>query len=151
MILRAGLGRALTGLALVLFAFGQAAPSQAASTETRFVSSVNPSILGQSVTFSARVAGVGGDSSAPTGTVTFKNGSATLGSVAAEIAGASIAFAAYHTCAADGGRRRRVLGPRTNGASSATAARRTVRLRFRSADLGSELTALAANSSHPAR
>ena len=47
------------------------------STTTSVVSSVNPSASGQSVTFTATVGGTGGT---PTGTVTFKDGAATLGS-----------------------------------------------------------------------
>lgn len=47
------------------------------STSTALASSLNPSTYGQSVTFTATVTSIGGT---PTGTVTFKNGSATLGS-----------------------------------------------------------------------
>ena len=43
-------------------------------TSTNLVSSANPSVFGQSVVFTATVTG-----SSPTGTVTFKNGSTTLG------------------------------------------------------------------------
>ncbi len=46
------------------------------SSTTTIVSSVNPSALTQSVTFTATVTGSGGT---PTGTVTFKDGSTTLG------------------------------------------------------------------------
>ena len=51
-----------------------------ASTTTSLSSSVNPSVLGQSVTFTATVAVVAPGTGTPTGTVTFKNGAATLGS-----------------------------------------------------------------------
>ena len=46
------------------------------SSSTAISSSVNPSTFGQSVTFTATVSGTGGT---PTGTVTFKDGAATLG------------------------------------------------------------------------
>jgi hypothetical protein len=49
------------------------------ATTTTLASSLNPSIYGQSVTFTATVKASSGT---PTGTVTFKNGTATLGSVA---------------------------------------------------------------------
>jgi Bacterial Ig-like domain (group 3) len=48
----------------------------ASPTSTGLTSSLNPSLLGQSVTFTATVTGAGGT---PTGTVTFKDGSTTLG------------------------------------------------------------------------
>jgi hypothetical protein len=51
------------------------AVNQVASTTT-VASSQNPSVFGQSVTFTATVGSVG---SAPTGTVTFKDGTTTLG------------------------------------------------------------------------
>jgi hypothetical protein len=47
-----------------------------ANTTTSVTSSANPSQYNQSVTFTATVSSIGGT---PTGTVTFKNGSATLG------------------------------------------------------------------------
>jgi hypothetical protein len=49
---------------------------QLAATSTSVVSSLNPSTYGQSVTFTATVTSSGGT---PPGTVTFKDGSATLG------------------------------------------------------------------------
>lgn len=48
------------------------------ATTTALTSSLNPSTYGQSVTFTATVTSGGGT---PTGTVTFKNGAASLGSV----------------------------------------------------------------------
>jgi Zn-dependent metalloprotease len=48
-------------------------------TTTTLTSSLNPSLVGQSVTFTATVSGSGGT---PTGTVTFKDGATTLGSPA---------------------------------------------------------------------
>ena len=48
------------------------------NTTTTLTSSLNPSQVGQSVTFTARVTPAGG-STAPTGTVTFKDGATTLG------------------------------------------------------------------------
>src|SRR5262249_58469792 len=50
------------------------------STRTTVVSSHNPSVFGQSVTFTATVAAVAPGSGTPTGTVTFKNGGTVLGS-----------------------------------------------------------------------
>jgi hypothetical protein len=50
-----------------------------ASTSTTLTSSLNPASYGQSVTFTANVTSTGG---VPTGTVTFINGSTTLGSAA---------------------------------------------------------------------
>jgi len=48
----------------------------AAGSTTTLISSSNPSVYGQNVTFQATVAGAGGT---PTGQVTFKDGAATLG------------------------------------------------------------------------
>jgi hypothetical protein len=53
-------------------------------TTTTLVSSANPSVFGQPVTFTATVTGAGGT---PTGKVTFKDGSTTLGSVALNSSG----------------------------------------------------------------
>src|SRR5262249_27354201 len=56
-------------------------PSQSVSrvaTNTLVVSSVNPSVFGQPVTFTAAVAGVAGTAT-PTGTVSFLDGTTTLG------------------------------------------------------------------------
>ncbi len=50
-----------------------------ASTTTTLTSSVNPSVFGQSVTFTATVAAVAPGSGTATGTVTFKDGATTLG------------------------------------------------------------------------
>jgi hypothetical protein len=50
----------------------------AASTSTALASSVNPSVFGQSVTFTATVTNTNG-SATPAGAVTFKDGSTTLG------------------------------------------------------------------------
>src|SRR5204862_1153242 len=49
------------------------------STTTTLTSSANPSVFGQSVTFTATVAAVAPGAGTPTGTVTFKDGGATLG------------------------------------------------------------------------
>ena len=68
------------------------------------VSSVNPSVFGQSVTFTATVSANAPGSGTPTGTVTFKDGAATLGT--ATLAGGSATFttsalaAAIHSIAA---------------------------------------------------
>ncbi len=50
-----------------------------ASTTTTLLSSVNPSVFGQSVTFTATVADVSPGTGLPTGSVTFMDGAATLG------------------------------------------------------------------------
>ncbi len=49
------------------------------STTTNVMSSANPSVYGQSVTFTATVAANAPGGGTPTGTVTFKDGSTTLG------------------------------------------------------------------------
>ena len=49
-----------------------------AGTTTSLVASVNPSVYGQSVTFTAAVAALGPGSGAPTGTVSFMEGTTTL-------------------------------------------------------------------------
>jgi len=61
-----------------------------ASTSTLLTSSGNPSIAGQSVTFTATVSAVSPGSGTPTGTVTFKDGSTTLGT--ATLASGKAAF-----------------------------------------------------------
>ncbi|MGB6744160.1 MAG: Ig-like domain repeat protein [Terracidiphilus sp.] len=48
-------------------------------TTTTLTSSVNPSVFGQNVTFTATVAATGGGTVTPDGTVTFMDGAATLG------------------------------------------------------------------------
>ncbi|MDO7845075.1 Ig-like domain repeat protein [Hymenobacter sp. M29] len=50
----------------------------AATTSTTLTSSANPSVFGQSVTFTATVTNTNG-SATPTGTVTFKDGATTIG------------------------------------------------------------------------
>ena len=49
------------------------------ATTTSLGSSANPSVFGQSVTFTATVAAASPASGTPTGTVTFKDGATTLG------------------------------------------------------------------------
>jgi hypothetical protein len=75
-------------------ATGPAAPSNTASitvnqgsSSTSVVSSLNPSLSGQSVTFTATVSGPG---ATPTGSVTFLDGSSSLGT--APLSGATAAF-----------------------------------------------------------
>jgi hypothetical protein len=70
---RRGLGLWLAALALSALAFS----AQAGHTTTTLASSANPSVVGQSVTFTATVTG-----SFPTGTVTFRDGATVLGTVA---------------------------------------------------------------------
>ena len=50
-----------------------------ASTATSIASSANPSVVGQSVTFTATVGAVAPGSGTATGTITFKDGATTLG------------------------------------------------------------------------
>ena len=70
-----GYTRSTTAPSIGAYEFNGTAPAPApAPTTTALASSVNPSVFGQSVTFTATVTG-----SSPTGTVTFKNGSNTLG------------------------------------------------------------------------
>ena len=64
------------------------------ATATTLVSSVNPSALGQNVTFTATVAISGGGGVTPDGTVSFMDGATTLGTVA--LSGGT---AAYSTAA----------------------------------------------------
>jgi len=59
-----------------------------AATGTTVVSSLNPSTAGQSVTFTATVTSTAG---VPTGTVTFKDGAATLGTATLSSGAASFA------------------------------------------------------------
>jgi hypothetical protein len=54
-------------------------PTSVASTTTSLASSINPAIVGQTVTFTANVTPGCGSVGAPTGTVTFSDGSNTLG------------------------------------------------------------------------
>jgi Ca2+-binding RTX toxin-like protein len=58
-----------------------------AATTTVLTSSVNPSSLGQSVTFTAIVSPVAPSGGTPTGSVTFMNGSTVLGTVPISIVG----------------------------------------------------------------
>jgi hypothetical protein len=50
-----------------------------ASTTTRLISSLNPSVRGQAVTFTAMVAAVAPGGGTPSGTVIYKDGNTTLG------------------------------------------------------------------------
>jgi len=58
-----------------------------ASTTTVVTSSLNPSTVGKSVTFTATVAAVSPGAGRPTGTVTFKDGSTTLGTGTLNVSG----------------------------------------------------------------
>ncbi len=59
---------------------GASIPSTAPSSTTVLVSSPNPSAVGQSVTFTATVTGPSGNTTEPTGLVSFFDGTITLGS-----------------------------------------------------------------------
>ncbi|MFT3790523.1 MAG: Ig-like domain repeat protein [Rudaea sp.] len=63
--------------------FSKCPAAAAGASSTTLISSLNPSVVGQSVTFTATVAG-----NAPTGTVQFKDGGINLGAAVA-LAGAS--------------------------------------------------------------
>ena len=55
-------------------------PTTATPTTTLVASNLNPSVVGQTVTFTATVASTGSFNVVPTGTVTFYDGTTTLGS-----------------------------------------------------------------------
>jgi alpha-tubulin suppressor-like RCC1 family protein len=94
-------GRQFFAAAFAALAFAAANPAFGQSASSAIIqSSANPSLPGQSVTFTATVAGNG--NGAPTGSVTFKDGSTALGgAIALNTLGAGnpIAVGAYHTCA----------------------------------------------------
>src|SRR5262249_61481601 len=69
-------------------------------TTVALQSSVNPAVTGQAVTFTATVAAVAPGAGTPTGTVTFKDGTVVLGTVAV---GAGGQAALTTTFAAAGG------------------------------------------------
>lgn len=86
-------------VAAIIFA-GLADAAFAASSTTTVTSSRNPSKFGQAVTFTTTVSGSTGG--APTGTVTFKNGSdAISGEISLDALGAGqpITGGGYHSCA----------------------------------------------------
>ena len=58
---------------------GTATQNNSAASTTALTSSVNPSTTGQSVTFTAKVAGPSGNTTVPTGTVTFFDYSTSIG------------------------------------------------------------------------
>ena len=66
---------------LITFGDGTLTINQA-STTTALVSSANPSVFGQSLTFTATVGAVAPGSGTPTGSVTFMDGSTSLGTIA---------------------------------------------------------------------
>jgi hypothetical protein len=70
-----------------------------ANTGTSVASSLNPSVFGQSVTFTATVTVTAPGAGTPTGTVTFKDGAATLGTGALDATG----HATFTTSALAGG------------------------------------------------
>jgi hypothetical protein len=65
-----------------------------ASTTTTVTSSVNPAVLGQSVTFTATVSPVAPATGTPTGTVTFLDGATTLGTATLSGGGATLTTSA---------------------------------------------------------
>ncbi|MCT8971348.1 Ig-like domain repeat protein [Microbaculum marinisediminis] len=85
--------RAAVALVGVMVAVNAA---QAGPTATRVESTLNPSTVGQNVTFTATVSGGG----APDGDVTFKDGPATLGTGTLDRVGhgAPLAPGLYHSC-----------------------------------------------------
>jgi hypothetical protein len=78
---------------------GTATQSTATATTTTLTSSVNPSASGQSVTFTAKVAGPAGSTTVPTGSVTFIDATTTLGTSALNGSGQS----AYSTSSLSAG------------------------------------------------
>ncbi len=74
-------------------------PSAPLATVTLLTSNLNPSVVGQSVTFTAKVATTGPFIATPTGAVTFLDGTATLGTVPVDGTGS----AAYSTTALTAG------------------------------------------------
>jgi hypothetical protein len=71
-------------------------------TNTTLTSTPNPSAIGQAVTFTATVTATTG-TSAPTGTVTFKDGTTTLGTVTLPASGTTSAQVAFTTSALTAG------------------------------------------------
>src|SRR5581483_4707987 len=69
-----------------------------ANSTTSVTSSVNPSVFGQSVTFTATVTGLPPASSTPSGTVTFMDGASTLGT--GTLSGSSMSAQATFTTSA---------------------------------------------------
>ena len=59
-------------------------PATKLTSTTTVISSQNPSRQGQSVTFTANVAGPTGNTMVPTGTITFMDGTASLGTGSTE-------------------------------------------------------------------
>ncbi len=93
-----------SGDSAYVWSSGNVAENVLAPSTTQLSSSVNPSRVGQSVTFTATVTG----SSTPTGSVTFLNGSATLGtstltSGTATLTTSSLAGGSHTITAAYGG------------------------------------------------
>jgi len=72
---------------LTVAAKGTGVAGLLASTMTTLTSSVNPSLSGQSVGFTATVSRVGSGSATPAGSVTFKDGAAVLGTVTLNASG----------------------------------------------------------------
>jgi len=68
-----------TGSPQPVYLQGTATQSSAAASATSMTSSLNPSISGQSVTFTAMVSGPTGNTTVPTGMVTFLDGANSLG------------------------------------------------------------------------
>lgn len=66
---------------------GTGVQAGSASTTTTLASSLNPSTSGQAVTFTATVAGTAGSTPAPTGSVTFLDGTTTLATVTVSSSG----------------------------------------------------------------
>jgi hypothetical protein len=80
------LGNTATTASVNVNALGQlAAPGAQAGSNTALTASSNPSVFGQSVTFTATVTGSG--SGTPSGTVTFKDGATTLGTASLNASG----------------------------------------------------------------
>jgi hypothetical protein len=66
-------------------------PAPQAATTVQLASSVNPSVSGQSVTFTASIAVVAPGTGSPTGTVTFKDNGTAIGTCSAQAVSSSAA------------------------------------------------------------
>jgi hypothetical protein len=62
-----------------------------ASTSVALASSLNPSLSGQSVTFTATLSVIGPGSGSPTGSLTFKDGGVNIGTCSAQTVSSSVA------------------------------------------------------------
>ena len=93
------------------------------ATTTTLGSSANPSYYGQPVTFTATVAATSSPAGNPTGTVTFKDGSTTLGTGSLSTTG-GVTTASYTTAALGVGSGHSITAVYSGDSSFAAGARR---------------------------